>query len=129
MGLITVDIRNRRPIYEQLTEKIEQLVIAGILKENDQLPSVRSLASELTVNPNTIQKAYNELEHSGIISSLPGRGSFITGNIARITEEKKADLLKEFSLLAKKVLNAGISGEELSEIIKHIRETEEQNHA
>ena len=68
MGVITVDTRDRKPIYEQLTENIRRLVLQGILQPNEQLPSVRALAVELAINPNTIQKAYAELERQGIIT-------------------------------------------------------------
>ena len=66
MGVITVDTRDRKPIYEQLTENIRRLVLQGVLQPHEQLPSVRALAVELAINPNTIQKAYAELERQGI---------------------------------------------------------------
>ena len=67
MGVITVDTRDRKPIYEQLTDNIRNLVLQGVLQPNEQLPSVRSLAVDLAINPNTIQKAYAELERQGIL--------------------------------------------------------------
>ncbi|MBQ3126687.1 MAG: GntR family transcriptional regulator [Clostridia bacterium] len=74
---IQVDPRDRRPIYEQLISGIRALILRGDLAPDEQMPSVRSLAAELGINPNTIQKAYTELERQGVIYSAPGRGSFV----------------------------------------------------
>ncbi|NLX02130.1 MAG: GntR family transcriptional regulator [Syntrophomonadaceae bacterium] len=75
--MFELDLRSRAPIYEQLVDKIIELIINNVLKPDEQLPSVRVLSSELTINPNTIQKAYRELEYRGYIYSLPGKGSFV----------------------------------------------------
>jgi GntR family transcriptional regulator len=75
--MFELDLRSREPIYEQLVEKIKELIINRVLQPDEQLPAVRTLASELTVNPNTIQKAYRELETRGYIYSVPGKGSFV----------------------------------------------------
>lgn len=77
--MITLDYRSRTPIYQQLKENIMELVVLGIYEKDMQLPSVRSLAVELGINPNTIQKAYQELETMGVIYSITGKGSFIQG--------------------------------------------------
>lgn len=71
--MFELDVRSRVPIYEQLVEKIKELIIKGLLKEHEQLPSVRALSNDLTINPNTIQKAYRELENQGYIYSIPGK--------------------------------------------------------
>ena len=75
--MIVLDLQSRVPIYEQLKNKIYELATIGQLKPGDQLPSVRSFARELGVNPNTVQKAYQDLERDGIICSITGKGSFI----------------------------------------------------
>ena len=75
--MFEIDLKSRQPLYEQIVDNIKQQIIKGVLQANEQLPSVRSLAAELTINPNTIQKAYRELERLGYVSSLPGRGSFV----------------------------------------------------
>lgn len=80
-GLIKLDLQSRLPIYEQLRSKIIELALLGELKPDDQLPSVRSFARELGVNPNTVQKAYQELERDRIIYSVAGRGSYINPEI------------------------------------------------
>lgn len=79
--MIKLDLQSRLPIYEQLKEKIIGLVMIGELKPDDQLPSVRSFARDLGVNPNTVQKAYQELEREDITYSVAGRGSYINPNI------------------------------------------------
>lgn len=75
--MLQLDLQSRQPIYEQLMLKLSELVILGAMKADDQLPSVRTLARDLGVNPNTVQKAYQELERRGIIYSVAGKGSFI----------------------------------------------------
>ena len=77
--MIEIDYRDHRPIYEQIKEKFKNLIINGILKENDKIPSVRELAGETAINPNTIQKAYKELENENYIYSVRARGYFVSG--------------------------------------------------
>lgn len=76
--MFSIDLTSRIPIYEQIYENIINLIVKGRLAENDQLPSVRAFAKDAGVNPNTVAKAYQELERTGIIYSVPGRGSFIS---------------------------------------------------
>ncbi|MEG1773320.1 MAG: GntR family transcriptional regulator [Oscillospiraceae bacterium] len=93
--MFSIDTRSRMPIYEQLGQNIIELVASGALAPDDQLPSVRSLARELGVNPNTVQKAYQELETQGFIYQAMGRGSFIApGDALRasLVEKKLAEL-------------------------------------
>ena len=78
--MIILDYKDRRPIYEQVAEKLEELMLLGVLGENEPLPSVRSLAMELSINPNTIQRAYAELERQGYIYTVKGKGSFVAEN-------------------------------------------------
>ncbi len=99
--LISIDIRDRRPIYEQIVEKYEMLIAGGVMQPGEQLPSVRQMASELSINPNTIQKAYAILEMKGFTYTVKGRGSFVSGDQAvnekkrRIWEEKFISLVRE----------------------------------
>ena len=109
MGVITVDTRDRKPIYEQLTENIRRLVLQGVLQPNEQLPSVRSLAVELAINPNTIQKAYAELERQGITYSLPGRGSFISDNITELSRAQLAQSADALRAAMKAAKDAGMT--------------------
>lgn len=98
--MILLDYKDSRPIYEQVAEKLQELMILGVLEEDSQMPSVRSLATELSINPNTIQRAYGELERNGFIYSVKGRGSFV-GSIRRLREARREDLLKRMQVLAK----------------------------
>lgn len=75
--MFVLELQSRVPIYEQMKRKIMELVVLGVLQTDEQLPSVRSLARELGVNPNTVQKAYQELEREGVLYSVTGRGSFV----------------------------------------------------
>ena len=109
MGVITVDTRDRKPIYEQLTENIRRLVLQGVLQPNEQLPSVRALAVELAINPNTIQKAYAELERQGITYSLPGRGSFISDNITELSRAQLAQSADALRAAMKAAKDAGMT--------------------
>lgn len=74
--MISINFRDSRPIYEQVKDSLRRLIVSGALSPDEKLPSVRELASQLVINPNTIQRAYRELEHEGYIVSVPGKGSF-----------------------------------------------------
>jgi len=87
--MIQVDLRSRTPIYEQLFENIRRLILEGQFLEDDKMPSVRELASLLTINPNTIQKAYKALEREGFIYSVSGRGNFVKGLEGRVLNQEK----------------------------------------
>ena len=104
--MFSIDLTSRIPIYEQIHAKIIALIMNGTLNENDQLPSVRSLAKSTGVNPNTVAKAYQELERSGIIYSVPGRGSFISKKDS-IAFQKA--VLADFDAAVTEALNNGIS--------------------
>ena len=91
--MFILDLKSRVPIYEQLKAKTLELIIAGVLSQDSQLPSVRSLARDLGVNPNTIQKAYQDMEKEGIIYSVAGKGSFV--NDIRLLKEKEQETAAE----------------------------------
>ena len=80
--MVVIDYQNRKPIYEQIVERFQMLIVKGILEPDSQMPSVRALATELSINPNTIQKAYAVLEQEGYIYPVKGRGNFVSGNQA-----------------------------------------------
>lgn len=99
--MIVIDYRDKRPLYEQVAEKLAQLIICGALESNAKLPSVRSLALELSINPNTIQRAYVQLEQDGYIYTIVGRGNYVTdahewqkGYRSLATKELREALLK-----------------------------------
>ena len=112
MSIISVDMRARKPLGDQLTDNIKELILTEELKPDDKLPSVRSLARELGINPNTIQKAYSELERCGIIMTLPGRGSIVLADKSSLRGEKTEQLSKSLLALAKEAKAAGISEDE-----------------
>jgi len=109
MGLITVDLRSRKQLYEQLVDNVKNLILMGELSPDEKLPSVRNLARELGINPNTIQKAYAELERQGVIITLPGRGSVVTSKTDALLERQKEKLISELSVLANQAAEIGIS--------------------
>lgn len=88
--MFALDYKSRLPIYEQLCKSITRMSALGGLEPNEQLPSVRALAQELGVNPNTVQKAYQILERDGIIYSVPGKGSFVSADISALSQQKEA---------------------------------------
>ncbi len=108
MSSVYVDFRNRKPIYEQLIDNISKMVLTGVFLPNDAVPSVRQLASELGINPNTIHKAYLELERRGIIYSVKGRGSFVSDNIQAELQRKKNEITASLTetLISAKELGA-----------------------
>ena len=115
--MIILDYKDRRPIYEQVAEKLEELMLLGILGENELLPSVRSLAMELSINPNTIQRAYGELERQGYIYTVKGKGSFVAENSV-MKEKRKKDLLIQVSEVIDEEIRLGISGEEIKNMVE-----------
>lgn len=92
--MFSIDFQSRVPIYEQIVCQVERFIVSGILKSNEQLPSVRQIAFDLGINPNTIQRAYTELERMGVIVSIVGKGSFITENTRSIIDKKIDDIIE-----------------------------------
>jgi len=115
-----LDLRSRTPIYEQLVEKIKELIIKEVLKENEQLPSVRNLSKELSINPNTIQKAYRELESQGFIYSIPGKGNFVAPIKKNINIDKINKLKLEIKKLISEAFYLGMDKQELINLIEGI---------
>ena len=117
--MIILDYRDRRPIYEQVVERFQELMATGVLPQNSQLPSVRSLAMELSINPNTIQRTYAELERQGYIYSVKGKGSFVAEN-SRIQDRERKALLSEWKELTQKARSLGIERQQVQDIIDEI---------
>jgi len=106
--MLKIDPRSSTPIYEQIEFGVKELILKGALKYGEKLPSVREMASILTINPNTISKAYGELERDGIIETLRGKGTFITDNYKGKVDEKKMEYISDE--LKKLILEANYSG-------------------
>lgn len=119
-----ISLNNRLPIHEQLTERITEMVLTGALEENEPLPSVRELAAELGVNPNTIQRAYGELERMGVTYSVNGKGRFVTDNINAVRCAKVKEKLKEADNVTKELIRLGVSYTEVIEEVKKIYDRE-----
>ncbi|MBQ8552129.1 MAG: GntR family transcriptional regulator [Clostridia bacterium] len=120
MGVINVDTRDRKPIYEQLIDNIKSLVLHGILKPGEQLPGVRTLAVELAINPNTIQKSYAELERQGIIYTLQGRGSFVSDNVGELSRLQREKSLAQLQLSLEAARDAGVGKNGILELIDKV---------
>lgn len=110
--MFSIDYKSRTPIYRQVVDSIEKMATHGVLKPEEQLPSVRALAVELSINPNTIAKAYNELEARGIIYSLAGKGSFISDNSNHLLEQAAANLREKLTALAEDAAQIALARED-----------------
>lgn len=105
---ISINYRDPRPIYEQVRDALRKLIVSGSLPSDQKLPSVRELASSLAINPNTIQRAYRELEQEGYICTVPGKGSFACAR-TDVDEERKSALLHQFDETVGELLYLGVS--------------------
>lgn len=119
--LITVNYRDSRPIYEQVKDSLRKAMLTGVLSPDDKLPSVREMASQLAINPNTIQRAYRELESEGYIYSVTGKGSFVSGSLDAV-EGRKAELLSSLDHTVEELTLLGVK---VREICEHISQSKE----
>lgn len=115
--MFQLDIRSRKPIYEQLVEKLKELIIHEVFVADQQLPSVRALAQELTINPNTIQKAYRELEHQGYIYSVPGKGKYVAPQSETKNDEKVKKMKEELVKLLSEAMYLGMKKEDILSLV------------
>ena len=97
--MLGIDYRDSRPIYEQVVDGVEEMIVRGVWGPDTQLPSVRQLASELSINPNTIQRAYGELEKRGVIYSVKGRGNFVSGDGSLLRSRRLQEIGKRIAEL------------------------------
>ena len=115
--MIHLDYRDARPIYSQVVEGIKVQIRTGVLRAGDRLPSVRELALQLTINPNTIQRAYRELENEGMIVTVVGKGCFVCETEPSASRRSREVLLQTLTDTAEALVAMGISREALSELI------------
>ncbi len=120
--MFKLDYTTSKPIYEQIKDNIKKLIISGALNENDKLMSVRELAVEMAINPNTIQKAYKELELEGYIYSIMGKGYFVSQQCKAENDKKLISLNKELAAIIKEMQYFGIEKDDLFKIIDEIYE-------
>ena len=121
--MILLDYRDVRPIYAQIIDSVKEQITAGILRTGDKLPSVRELASELAINPNSIQRSYRSLEAEGWIVTVPGKGCFVSAN-GNCQEQERKKQLAIFDEACAALLALGMSREELAD---HIRKGGNEN--
>ncbi len=117
--MFNINITSDKPIYEQIIENVKELTLKNILKENDKLPSVRQMATILSVNPNTVSKAYQELERQKIIHTVRGKGTFISGQSENIDNERLRKALEDLKTIC---IELGHMGYDKEKIIKEIEE-------
>ena len=110
--MVHLDYRDVRPIYTQIVDGFRSQITAGVLRSGEKLPSVRELAAELSINPNTIQRAYRLLEAEGWIATMPGKGCFVCG-LRAYSESEKRELLTAFDKAAAALQKIGVGREEL----------------
>ncbi len=120
--MISLDFADRRPLYEQIKEKLKELIISGAISEHDKIPSVRELASALAINPNTIQRAYKELEEEGFVYTQRAKGCFVSPIKSVQTEAFISALYKNFADAAAELIYRGETPEKLKEEITKIYE-------
>ena len=121
--MVYLNYRDTRPIYTQIADNFRSQIRAGVLLPGDKLPSVRELASELAINPNTIQRAYRELEADGWIASVSGKGSFVC-DLAGAEEESNQQLWTQFDKAAQELLEAGVP---LQTLLMHLKQGGDQD--
>ena len=128
-NMFTIDNMSTIPVYEQIVRRVLGLVLSGQLKPGDPLPSVRGLASDLGVNPNTIQKAYAELDHRGLTQSVPGRGSFLREDaMEQLITFLNENALPEFKNMLRGMQVAGASNDDIVKFVRKIlKELDEEN--
>lgn len=115
--MIRIDYQDKRPIYEQVIERMQNLIVRGVLKADEKLPSVRNLAIEVSINPNTIQRAYAELERTGFIYTVKGKGNYVAADQIWMGNEK-ANVLKELGRALEQVITLGVSEEETKRFVE-----------
>ena len=113
--MIFLDYKDRRPIYEQIVERFQELILAKVLECGEKLPSVRNLAMELSINPNTIQRAYMELERQGFIYSIKGKGSFVA-DIQDMIDIRRREWEEHMEKLAQEVVHMGLDRKKFMEL-------------
>lgn len=118
--MIQIDPRSRMPIYEQLVDGITRLVVSGAMEADGAVPSVRVLAAELSVNPNTVQKAFAELERRGILCSVPGKGRFVNGDVTVLRTKQAEKQLEALAAEIKKAVSMGVSRERIIALAEEI---------
>ena len=114
--MIILDYRDSRPIYEQVVEKFKLLILKGVLAQDEKMPSVRNLAMELSINPNTIQRAYATLESQGYIYTVKGKGNFVSDK-ASLMKDYQKEISSQLDEICKQAASAGMGREEFMALV------------
>ena len=118
--MINLDFRDSRPVYEQICEKIKELIVGGVLKSGDKIMSVRDMAAALTINPNTIVKAYKELEQDGYIYSAYGKGYFVAEKSFAASDARISEITKNVQSGLSELCFLGLKKDEIDKIVEDI---------
>lgn len=110
--MININYRDSRPIYEQIKDGLKRLIMAGGIKKDEKLPSVRDMAAQMSINPNTIQRAYRELEEEGFTYSVSGKGSFVS-DVSELHQKMKEDFLEKLKESISELIELGVAEEEI----------------
>ena len=116
--MVTINYRDGRPIYEQVKDDLRRLVVTGAMQPGEKLPSVRALATQLAINPNTIQRAYNELETSGYCCSVPGKGCFAVHTYRAQDDARRLSLEHQLKELLQELRAMGVSEEDIQALCR-----------
>ena len=124
--MFIINYRDPRPIYEQVKDSLRRAIITGVIKADEKVPSVRDLAGQLAINPNTIQKAYRELETEGYIYSVPGKGSFV-GECGEALQARKAELFGQLDATVTEIMHLGVTADDICGHISSSKGREEKS--
>ena len=122
--MLELNYRDARPIYEQIKDGLRKLVLSDVIRQDEKLPSVRDLASQLAINPNTIQKAYGELEREGVIYSLKGRGSFVGSGIQELRMVQQQELIEQIFEISGELCELQVPQQEVCAVVQRAYEQE-----
>ena len=118
--MIQIDYRSQKAIYEQVRDELKKLIMRGVLRRDEKIPSVREIAGSLAINPNTVQRAYRELENEGFIYSVKGKGNFVSDSTL-LLKQYREEITERFREICREAAAAGIPKAELSEIVEQTK--------
>jgi GntR family transcriptional regulator len=116
--MIIIDHKDKRPMYEQIIERFRQMILCGVMEPNSPMPSVRSLAMELSINPNTIQRAYQELERMGYIYTIKAKGSYVSEQAVK-EDNKRREILNDLQPIVDKAYMTGFKESDIREMLEN----------
>lgn len=123
--MIHLDLHDPRPLYEQVADQMETLAVRGVLEADEKLPSVRQMAMDLSLNPNTVQKAYSELLSRGVIYSVRGRGNFVTSDCEDIRQKKLQEIRVAIGELIRQARELGATAQQCNDMLQCFMEVKE----